>query len=142
MRVIAAIALAMLISLCQQGFAQMQVDGDTLCADEVVEFVDRPAKYVFGAPALLSQLDRHALIPVTHKPTAYPVFIQLLICPSGRFTVDKIETEYRTLEVETRRLLKMVSGFIPAIRGDKAVASYYSMQIFYKPKKKVVLSED
>jgi len=85
-------------------------------------------------------LNYYSLISITEKKTDFTVRAKLLVCPNGKFTISKINIEnkyYSSLKLETERLLKLLTGFKPATKNGVNVASYYWIQINYKPNKKV-----
>lgn len=121
-------------------FSQTQpVNYDTLCA-QVVENPESLAEYFLGRKELMKTLGRCSLIPISNKMTRFPVRAKLLICPNGKFAIAEVKAEnpyYKSLEVETERILKLLGKFKPAKQSGKEVASYYWIQINYDPKKSV-----
>ncbi len=120
--------------------AQNDTDPEVSC-DQVETDPDTYPEFFTGRDGLLNYLKPYSLIPLTKKKTDYPVRIQLLVCSSGKFQIKEIvlsDAPFETLEVESRRLVKMLPAFVPATKDGKPVASYYWIQLNYKPQKEVV----
>jgi hypothetical protein len=112
---------------------------DSLCG-EIIEKPDTYAQYALGRNELIKHLNSYSLIPITRKQTDYPITVKLLVCSTGKFTIVEIKSRngyFKTLEVETERLIKLLGVFKPATKNGENVTSYTWLQLNYKPKKKI-----
>lgn len=137
---VSLIFITLVCSIISAGAQEAKLNFDTICGSNVMTELDKYPEYSLGRKALMKTLNDYSLIPISSKLTNYPVRIKLLVCPNGKFTIAKIDVEdqyYEFLKVETERLIKLLRGFVPAEKDGNKVASYYWIQINYKPKKKV-----
>lgn len=105
------------------------------CDESSVTFIpDVEAKYVGGDKALFRFFKKTSLIKISTKKPSHTVYVNLLVCESGDFTIIGIvnsEIGEKYVE-EAKKLVRSTIGWIPAKKDNKNVASKIIVPVHFK----------
>ena len=97
----------LLVFSIESGVAQ---SASNPCGEELVKLIDEQPKYPSGQEGMIKTFNKNAVIPISKKPSDYEILIELIVCPDGGFTIDRVMSE-RKLPETTRNFLYRSKAF-------------------------------